>query len=376
MSTQSSAAPAGAAPSATSASKNNNGGKRFLLLVVIPLAAIVAGGYVYLQGGRYVETENAYVKADKIPLSVEVSGRVQQVLVQENQPVKAGQPLFTLDAEPFQLALERKQASLEQVRTDLNVTKASYQEKLSELALARTRYQFALKDQGRLSNLKSQNFVSTSQLDDARQAADVASQQIDSLQKELTRIADSLGGSVDTPVEQLPSYKEALAEVSEARLDLKRTQLVASQDGIVTKLPKAGQYLDAGSSALILVADDLWIEANYPETDLTYVTPGQTVDIRVDTYPDTQWHGVVESLSPLTGSEFSVIPAQNATGNWVKITQRVPVRIHLTPVQNAPQLRAGLSTSVAIDTDHRRELLGLALGDGSWLPSAQAAEAH
>ncbi|MCB1863814.1 MAG: HlyD family secretion protein [Chromatiales bacterium] len=157
-------------------------------------------------------------------------------------------------------------------------------------------------------------------------------------------------------------YFRATSLLDQARLDLERIDVRALLPGIVSKPPKPGQYVGAGATALVLVVSgDLWVEANFPETDLTYVHPGQPVTIKVDTYPDTTWKGVVDSLSPATGSEFSVIPAQNATGNWVKIAQRVPVRIRIEAVPNAPQLRAGLSTIVDIDTGHRRHVFGLSL---------------
>ena len=177
---------------------------------------------------------------------------------------------------------------------------------------------------------------------------------------DLKRIAQTLGGSVDTPVEQQPAYRAALAELEQAKLELTWSEVRASLPGVVGKPPKPGQYVEAGSTAMpLVVSGNPWIEANFPETDLTYVRPGQPVSIHVDTYPDAVWHGEVDSLSPATGAEFSVIPAQNATGNWVKIVQRVPVKIRLTATEGLPPLRAGLSAEIEIDTGHRRHLPGL-----------------
>ncbi len=336
--------------------------KRLILLVVVPLIAALAVGVVYLKGGRYVETDNAYVKADKVPVSAEVSGTVREVLVDENQSVNAGQPLFRLDPAPFQVAVAKAEAKLAQVRTDLAALKASYREKQAEITLARTKYAFSQKDQRRQADLVAKNFISASKFDDAKQSTDLAEQQISALDQDLKRIAETLGGSVDSPVERHPSYRVALAELEQARLDLARAEVRAPLPGIVSKPPKPGQYVAAGSMALALVVSgNLWAEANFTETDLTYVHPGQPVTIRVDTYPEAAWKGVVESLSPATGAEFSVIPAQNATGNWVKIAQRVPVRIKIEAAPTMPQLRAGLSTIVEIDTGHRRRVLGFSL---------------
>lgn len=336
--------------------------RRVLLLIVVPLLVAVAGAAVYLKGGRFVETDNAYVKADKVPVSAEVSGAVLEVAVAENQTVKAGQLLFRLDAAPFRVALAKAEARLAQVRTDLSALRASYREKQAEIAIARTRLAFAAREQRRQADLAAKNFISAARLDEAVQGADLAAQQITALDQDLKRIAASLGGSIDAPVERHPAYLSALAELEQARLDLARTEVRASLPGTVGKPPKPGQYVAAGSTAMALVVSgEPWIEANFTETDLTYVHPGQPVAIHVDTYPNVAWQGVVESLSPATGAEFSVIPAQNATGNWVKITQRLPVRIRLEARPGLPPLRAGLSTTVEIDTGHRRRLFGLSL---------------
>ncbi|MGI0115527.1 HlyD family secretion protein [Zooshikella sp. RANM57] len=336
--------------------------RRLLLLIVVPVLTLLAIGVMYLMGGRYVETDNAYVKADMIPVAAEVSGAVVDVLVSENQYVNAGDLLFRLDPEPFQVRVTKAEANLAQVRTDLKALKASYREKQAEITLAQTKYAFALKELHREADLLKRHFVSTSRFDDVKQRADLAKQQIIVLEKDLKRIADSLGGSVDLPIEQHPRFRVASAALAQVQLDLQRTAVKASKTGIVTKLPKPGQYVTAGSTALALIAiDNLWVEANFTETDLTYINPGQSVEVRVDTYPNKVWIGTVESLSPATGAEFSVIPAQNATGNWVKISQRVPVRIKINDPLDQRQLRAGLSAIVEVDTGHRRTLLGLSL---------------
>ncbi|CAG4882505.1 Membrane fusion component of tripartite multidrug resistance system [Georgfuchsia toluolica] len=336
--------------------------KRLVLLVVIPLIAALVIAVLYLHGGRYVETDNAYVKADMVPVSADVSGTIKEVLVQENQSVVAGQPLFRIDPASFQVAVAKAEAKLAQVRTDLAALQASYREKQAEIALAKTRHAFAQREQRRQADLVDRHFISASRFDDATQSADIARQQIAALNQDLKRIAETLGGNIDTPIEHHPGYRAASAELDQARLDLARTEVRASLPGTVSNRPKPGQYLAAGSAAMALVVSgSVWVEANFTETDLTYVRPGESVVIHVDTYPDTVWKGVVDSLSPATGAEFSVIPAQNATGNWVKITQRVPVRIKLDAAPGQPALRAGLSTIVNIDTGHRRRFMGLSL---------------
>jgi len=332
--------------------------KRIVLLIVVPLLVAIITLFIYLHGGRYVETDNAYIKAQKVPVSASVSGAVKEVMVQENQSVQTGQVLFRIDPAPFRIAVEKAQARLAQVRADLAALKASYREKQTEVTLAHTNYDFAVKEQVRQSDLAAKNFISASKLDDVRHNTDVNAQQIELVEQDKRRIGESLGGNPGISIEQQPAYLAALAELEQARLDLSNTEIRASMSGTVSKPPKVGQFVTTGSTAMLLVANDVWIEANFTEADLTYVHPGQAVTISIDTYPDNKWHGVVESIAPATGAEFSVIPAQNATGNWVKISQRVAVRIQLETTAAMPALRAGLSSWVEIDTGHRRHLLG------------------
>lgn len=345
-----------------SAQKVQNQSKRFILLVVVPAVALLAFGIVYLLGGRYVSSDNAYVKADKIPVSSTVSGAVTDVFVQENQAVKTGQLLYRIDTAQFQVAIAKSEARLAQVRTDIAALKASYREKQAEILLAQTRYDFALKEQQRQADLLARGYISPSRFDEARQSTDIAAQQVAALKEDQKRIAETLGGSAEMPVEQSPAFRVALAELAQARLDLQHTEVKASLPGVVSKPPKVGQFVAAGSPVMALVVSGkLWIEANFTETDLTHVHPGQAVEIHVDTYPAVKWQGEVESLSPATGAEFSLIPAQNATGNWVKIAQRVAVKININAQPDMPQLRAGLSTEVEIDTGHKRKVLGITL---------------
>lgn len=332
-----------------------------ILLIVVPLLIGLISLAIYLHGGRFVETDNAYIKAQKVPVSSSVPGTVKEVLVQENQTVQAGQPLFRIDPAQFRIAVAKAEAKLAQVRTDLAGLKASYRAKLTEVALARTNHDFAVKDLHRQTDLAEKNFISASKLDDVKHNTDVTTQQITLLEQEVKRIGEALGGNPDTPVERHPSYLAAQAELEQAKLDMSNTEVRASMSGAVSKPPKVGQFVATGSTAMLLVADDVWIEANFTEDDLTYVHPGQTVSISVNTYPDTKLQGAVESVAPATGSEFSVIPAQNATGNWVKIAQRVSVRIRLENAKSLPDLRAGLSSWVEIDTGHKRRLLGITL---------------
>jgi membrane fusion protein, multidrug efflux system len=336
--------------------------KRLLMMVVIPLLAASGGGYFYLKGGQSVATDNAYVKADRVSISAEVSGTIQQVNVAENEPVHQGDVLFEIESAPFELAVQRAEAQLSQVATQLKALKVSYQRQKTELELAQSRYDYALSEEKRNQNLLTKNIISSVQFNAVQQSTRVASLQLVAAQDGLNQVLQSLGGSNSIPVEKHPDYLAAKSQLAQAQLNLSHTQIISPANGIVRIPPKVGQFIPAGQSALSIIENDLfWIEANYPEKDLTYVKPGQEVDIRIDTYPNNIWHGIVESLSPGTSAEFSILPAQNGTGNWVKVAQRVPVRIAIQPSDNSPELRAGLSSEVAISTGRKRSLMGLTL---------------
>lgn len=336
--------------------------RRFLLLVVIPAVLAVIGLVIYLSGGRYATTENAYTKADVINIRPRVAGAVEKRLVAENDHVKAGQLLLVVDRKPYEVALAKANAKLGEVRTNLAALHASYSEKQSELQLAFANRDYAVKEQQRQANLAERKLVAKAAYDEVSHTRRISDQQVITIEQDLKRIAESLGGDASSPIEQHPSYLAAKAEVEQAQLNLEYTEITAPKDGIVTKPPEAGEFLAVGSAVMSLVAsDNLWVEANFIETDLTHVRVGQTVSVKVDTYPGVEWTGEVQSISPATGAEFSVIPAQNATGNWVKIAQRVPVRISIKPNKNAPALQAGLSTGIEIDTGYKRSLLGISI---------------
>jgi membrane fusion protein (multidrug efflux system) len=333
---------------------------RLVLLVLVPAAAIAGGLAHWLQGGGVAETDNAYVKADKIPVGAEIAGTVRAVLVRENQAVDAGAPLFRLDDAPLRVALARAEARVAQARTEVAALKAGWRAKQAEIALARTRQQFAHRDEARQADLAARNFISASRLDEARHATELAGQQAVAVERELARIGESLGGGPDVPTDRHPLVLAAQAELMQARLDLSRTEVRAPVAGTVSRPPKPGQYLAAGATALALVADGApWIEANFTETALGAIRDGQPARIRIDSHPGVAWRGTVDSVAPATGAEFALIPPQNATGNWIKVTQRVPVRIRIEPQADAPPLRAGLSAHVVVETGRRRTLADL-----------------
>jgi len=330
---------------------------RRVLLVAGPLLVAIVGAAAYLSGGRYVSTDNAYLQADKVAVSAEVAGPVREVLVQQNAAVAAGQVLFRIDERPYRVAVQRAQAALAKARTDVAATEASYREAQAKLAGAKTSLAFAERDFRRQTELAEKKFISAASLDGARKTLDLARQQASADAQDLQRIAASLGGEPGRPVDDNPAVREAQSALAQAELDLARTEVKAPFAGLAGLPPKPGQYLTPGTPAMAVVADArVWVEANFNETDLTYVAPGQKVVVKVDTYPGREWQGTVESVSPATGAQFSVLPPQNATGNWVKIVQRIPVRVALEVGPQDPQLIAGMSAEVTIDTQHERSL--------------------
>ena len=334
---------------------------RVVFMVLLPLLAAAALLAWYLRGGGSVETDNAYVKSDKVAISAEVAGPVTEVLVRDNEAVAAGRVLFRLDPAPYRVALAEAEAKVAQVRNDLAALAATHRQKQAEIILANTRLAFARQEQRRQADLVARGFVSSSRFDEARQSSDLAAQQLPVLEQELQRIAVTLGGRVDAPIARHPSMLAARAELERAQLDLARTEVRAALPGVASRPPRQGQFVSVGSTVMALVVSATpWVEANFSETDLGHLRAGQPAEIRVDTYPGLVWHGTVDSLSPATGAEFSLIPAQNAAGNWVKVVQRVPVRIQLDSAAEQPPLRAGLSAVVTVRTGQRRQLLGLA----------------
>lgn len=347
--------------------KRRRRGLRLVLLGGVPLVVAVVGAVLYAMGGRYAGTDNAYVHADTVSIAPEISGRLVAIDVATNQPVQAGQVLFHIDDRAPRYALEQAEADMRQSAFDFQGIKANLVEQKATLDQAGTTQDYRQKDFDRISALAKNGNASQSSLDDARQALDVAKSNVDVTQSQIGMTLAKLGGDADLALADYPPYRQAQARRDQAQLDLDHTQVKAPFPGIAAKADAVlpGAYVTAGSPVLAIVrSDKVWIDANLNETDLTNVKMGQPVEVTVDTYPGVTWQGKVDSLSPASGAEFSLLPPQNSSGNWVKVTQRIPVRV-LVDTSGKPQLRAGMSTEVAIDTGHARGLPflgGTALG--------------
>ncbi|MFU2325067.1 HlyD family secretion protein [Pseudomonas sp. NFX98] len=328
------------------------------LFLLLPLA-LLGCAWLYVTGGQVISTDNAYIQADRVGVSTDVAGIVESVKVVDNQSVSKGQVLFRLRPEPFEIALQSAQAQLADVRNQIMNLKASYAQAQAEIAQAQSEIPYYQKNLARLEQLVSVSAVSKTLYDDARHNLDTSEQKVAVAKTQAQTILAQLGGHIDSPLQSQPAYLQAQSRIDEAARNLKNATVVAPFDGIVTNVDSLapGAYLQPPQSGFNLVAKDrLWVSASPKETELTHMREGQPVEIRVDSYPGVIWHGRVESISPASGSSFALLPAQNTTGNWVKVVQRIPVRIRIDDTAGKPVLRHGMSVEAEIDTGLARGL--------------------
>ena len=327
------------------------------LFLLLPLA-LIAGGYWYVTGGQVMSMDDAFVEADKVGVSTDVSGIVREVDVTENQQVKAGQLLYRLDDLPVQARAGARRGSARHgpgrpQRAEGELPGYAGADQAGAERCRLLRHPIAPRAEPPELRISHPSRPSTPRTGICR----TRSRALASLNQQLAAIAANLNGDPEGPVEQNPRYLDALAQRDEAARQLDHAAVRAPFAGIVTNVPSIapGKYLAASTTAFFLVATDhAWIDANPKETELTYVRPGQPVTVTVDTYPDTNWRGTVASISPAAAEEFSLLPAQNTSGNWVKVVQRIPMRVRVdTSDKNLPPLRAGMSVEVDVDTGHR-----------------------
>ena len=337
--------------------------RRVLLLVVLPLVAVIAGLAFYLQGGRYVTTDDAYVGAQKVLITPDVSGKIIKIAVKEGQTVSPGDTLFQIDPVPFQLAVSQARAKLEDAKTshDNLVDNVKLYDQTIELVQAGV----ALKqrDVDRKSALAKSNYGSQLELDNAATALVTAQAQMQLVKQQKSTALNQLLGNPELPLEQFPAYIQAKAALDDAERNLSLTTVRAPMEGVATQVDQIqlGRFIAAGTPVFSVIdISNPWVDANPKESDFTYVAVGQPVTIDVDAFPDHVFKGSVGSLSPGTGAQFAILPPQNATGNFVKVVQRVPVRIYFdSDDRMVEKLKAGMSSYVSIDTNHRRSLAGL-----------------
>jgi membrane fusion protein (multidrug efflux system) len=334
---------------------------RAFLLVVVPAAAIALGIAFYLHGGRYVATENAYVKADIAQVSADVAGRVIELNVRDHARVTAGQVLIRLDPEPYQLALAKAEADLALARHEVETMRAAHKQAMTELREAEAHQGFMDRNLLRQRALQERGASALIRLEDAQHDASIAREKVNVARQKVQKALAALGGQADLAFDRHPHYLEAQARRDRAKFDLEKTTLLAPITGIAANVRvQPGEYIKSATPVFSVIgAERLWVEANLKETELTWVRTGQKARIVVDAYPDIEWEAVVDSISPAAGSEFALLPPQNASGNWVKVVQRVPVRLVLQNPAAEPALRAGMTAEVRIDTGRQRTLAQL-----------------
>jgi membrane fusion protein (multidrug efflux system) len=320
--------------------------------------ALVCGLLIYVTGGRWVAVSDAYVENAKVGVSTDVSGIVREVDVTENQSVKKGQVLFRLDDLPFRLALRRAEAEVGMAEESLNALRANYRDLEDQIVQGRNDVKYYSVEFARQQDLLTAHVASQASADLARRNLQAAQQKLGSLGEQVAAVAANLGGDPLGPNDANPKVLEAVAARDEAARELAHTTVTAPFAGVVTDVPslQPGKYLAAAATAFYLVASDgAWVDADPKETQLAHVRPGQPAVVTVDAYPDLEWRGTVASISPAAAQEFALLPAQNSSGNWVKVVQRVPLRIHVDAADRSlPPLRAGMSVVVKVDTGRAR----------------------
>ena len=331
---------------------------RLVLLFFVPLVLVVSGVLSYALGGGQVSTENAYVRNDVVAVSTEIDGRVLSVNVNDNQSVQTGELLFEMDSRPLMIEIEAIEAEIAMVEQNMASVRAEYDALQADIAVTEERIRYLITEHTRHQKLVSSGHSSKTGLEAAAHELETAKRSSHALQKRKLKLIAELGGALNKPNEQHPAYLRAAADLKRVRLDLSRTKVYSPVDGIVGTVPlQAGEQLDSGDTVFpIVVSHDPWVEANLKEVHLTHVRVGQNAEIHFDSYPDQSFQGKVDSISPATGAEFSLLPPQNTTGNWVKVVQWVPVKIRILAKEDIPALRPGLTATVKIETGYERPL--------------------
>ncbi|MGH8461133.1 MAG: HlyD family secretion protein [Stenotrophobium sp.] len=355
-------------PLPSSGNSDDSRKKQLRLPLMIGGVLIVAVGvlYVWITGGRYMSTDDAYLQAAQTSISSNIAGQVTEIDVHDNQRVHRGDVLFKLDPRPYQIAVAQAEAKLGTSRLQIEAGKSTYGQYLADLHSAQETLAYQQKENTRQKHLLASGISSQAQYDQSQHALDAARQHVSAAQQQLASILAILGGDPRMDPDHHPAVKLAQAELDSAKLNLTYTVIHAPSDGIVTKVEQlqVGDHINAASPVFALISThDVWVEANFKEDQMAYMRPKQPATIEIDAYPGKRFKAHVSSVAPGTGSQFSALPPENATGNWVKVVQRLPVRLELDNPDIDLPLHSGLSVSAEVDTGHRRHLFGSGADD-------------